>query len=178
MARIARARLPNDEIIEIVSRGRFFDVVRDRARGIREDIVRGVSRDAAWNAYDAATLEFSANPEGFSMNTKNLAIIAGAGVALYLLAKVFAVGAKVTEAAGVAYDNSRAALAGGLYRLFGPAERFGDDLYYTVKFSDGNHAVPSSAVNADGYFSRDGKNYRLLIDTRITSGVNKVGVPV
>jgi hypothetical protein len=109
------------------------------------------------------------------MNAKNLAIVAGAGVAIYLIARTFTAAGKVVSEA---YDNSRDAIASGLYALFGPAQDTSTDFYYTVRFADGNHAVPKDSVNADGVFSRNGTNYRLLIDTRIKTGVNKTAFPL
>lgn len=70
------------------------------------------------------------------------------------------------------------AIGSGLYDLF-HKNQAGEQLHYTVKFPDGSqHAVPSGTVSADGIFSYGGKRYRLAIDKRIASGVNKQAFPI
>lgn len=55
----------------------------------------------------------------------------------------------------------------------------GETLFYNVQFPDGaSHAVPSRSVSALGRFTYSGVNYRLVVDRRIKSGINKFAVKV
>jgi hypothetical protein len=84
----------------------------------------------------------------------------------------------VKGAVDAGINTARDALSSGLYRVFGPEEKFGPELTYTVRFPDGNHSLDPAIVAADGTFSRNGKRYRLLIDKRIVSGINKTAFPL
>ena len=103
----------------------------------------------------------------------------GIAAAIYFVVwPVLKTAISVKGAVDAGITTARDALASGLYRVFGTAENFGSDIYYTVKFPDGNHALDPSIVSSDGTFTRAGKRYRLLIDTRVVSGNNKTAFPL
>lgn len=108
------------------------------------------------------------------------------GVGLYLALETFGLLKSVAGGAATAYNSARDAVASGLYDWFGPAEEFGDDFFYTVKFPDGQfHAVPASFVSAQGVFrnsnlspnySGDGRTYQIVVQK--TNRGNKIAVPL
>lgn len=60
----------------------------------------------------------------------------------------------ISEVGQKALTSTREALASGLYRLFGPEERFGDDLFFNVGFPNGKrHAIGASLVDERGRFT-------------------------
>lgn len=75
-------------------------------------------------------------------------------------------------------DSAQNALASGLYRVFGPEEKFGSDRNSIVTFPDGKrHSIPAEAISSTGIFvnkwasdgspysyAGDGKTYRVLIN--------------
>lgn len=108
------------------------------------------------------------------------------GVGLYLALETFGLLKTVASAGAAAYSSARDAVASGLYDWFGPAEEFGDDLFYTVKFPNGQfHTVPASVVSAQGAFRNsnlspiyagDGRTYQIVVQK--TNRGNKVAIPV
>lgn len=113
------------------------------------------------------------------------AAIAGA---LYLGYKTYSAVSAVTGAVGAGVKTARDALASGLYRVFGPTETFNDD-YILARFPDGkNHAIPTSRIDPatqtfvnhglSPSYPGDGKTYKLLVDKRQTTGVNKTAFPL
>jgi hypothetical protein len=111
-----------------------------------------------------------------------LLVLAIGGVALYAVNQLTGIGKNIAGG----FRNAGEALGSKLFDLFHP-NPVGETLYYTVEFPDGRrHSIPSGTVNADGVFTwvgnsvqqGDGRRYRLLIDKRITSGVNKKAFPL
>jgi hypothetical protein len=103
----------------------------------------------------------------------------GIAAAIYFVVwPVLKTAISVKGAVDAGITTARDALASGLYRVFGPEENFGGELFYTVRFPDGNHAIDAAIVTPDATFSWNGKRYRLLIDKRTVSGINKTAFPL
>lgn len=69
-------------------------------------------------------------------------------------------------------------IGSGLYEFFNP-DPLRDQLFLAVRFPDGSaRSVSADLVDQNGFFTfTDGKRYRILIDKRVTSGINKTAVP-
>ena len=58
------------------------------------------------------------------------------------------------DAVDATYSSARDAVASGLFALFGPEDKSGPNLFYTVTFPDGaRHAVGADRVDAQGIFT-------------------------
>lgn len=87
-------------------------------------------------------------------NAKDIAIMAGIGVGIYVAFQLLDAGKKAKDA----LNSAGEAIGSGLYDFFHP-DTVGETVYYTVTFpprpiGDGQrHAVPSRSVNANGVFT-------------------------
>lgn len=101
-----------------------------------------------------------------SDNLRPLGSLALAAAAVYLVYKA----TRVAEGTVKAIGSAQEAITSGLYSLFGPDEReFGDWLYFTVSFPDGQkHAIGRSLVDNTGKFQYQNVWYRILDDAQGT----------
>jgi len=94
------------------------------------------------------------------MKLDSLVTLGIAGALVYAIAKVTG----AAGATGRALSSVGSAIGSGLYEFFHP-NAAGESLYYTATFPDGSrHAIPSSAVNSSGIFTRESVRYQLLTD--------------
>lgn len=71
------------------------------------------------------------------------------------------VGAAVNSASGGLFASIGESIGGGLFGIFG-AKDTTPKTYYSVRFPDGkNHAVGDTWIDPNGYFSFEGKRYKL-----------------
>jgi len=103
----------------------------------------------------------------------------GIAAAIYFVVwPVLKTAISVKGAVDAGITTARDALASGLYRVFGPEEKFGSDRNSIITFPDGKrHSIPAEAISSDGVFvnrwasdgspysyAGDGKTYRVLIN--------------
>jgi hypothetical protein len=85
-------------------------------------------------------------------NLKDMAVIGALAGAGYLAYKFFNKGAEALTATGEAIGS-------GVFDLFHPDGGVGETLFYTVHFSNGNHAIPASTVDTAGRFTYQGEQF-------------------
>lgn len=89
-------------------------------------------------------------------DAKDVALAAAVAAGAYLLYKAVNVAADIPEA----LSNAGSAVGNSVYDFFHPNE-MGETLFYTVNFSNGRHAIPSSTVDAAGLFTYRGAQFRI-----------------